>query len=125
MIVNATDDVPGYTGSLANAALTNDARPTLNGTGEAGATITIFDNGNAIGTTTVAQNGSWSFTPGSNLSNSQHVFTARATDSAGNTGAISGDFTLTIDAQAPTVPTITSVIDDNNLPNVSVLPCRN
>ncbi|MDN8552380.1 Ig-like domain-containing protein [Citrobacter werkmanii] len=122
VIVNATDDVPGYTGSLANAALTNDARPTLNGTGEAGATITIFDNGNAIGTTTVAQNGSWSFTPGSNLSNSQHVFTARATDSAGNTGAISGDFTLTIDAQAPTVPTITSVIDDNNLPNVSVLP---
>lgn len=121
-IVNAVDDVPGYTGSLANNALTNDPRPTLNGTGEAGATITVFDNNNPIGTTTVDQNGSWSFTPGNPLSNDQHVFTASATDSAGNTGAVSGSFTLTVDAQAPNVPAMTSVIDDNNQPNVSVLP---
>ncbi|POT56297.1 Ig-like domain repeat protein [Citrobacter amalonaticus] len=121
-ITSATDDVPGLTGTLANGALTNDRQPTLNGTGEAGATITLFDNGNQLGTTTVDQNGNWSFTPGSNLSSSQHVFTATATDSAGNTGAVSGNFTLTIDAIAPNVPLITSVIDDNNLPNVSVLP---
>lgn len=122
VITSATDDVPGMTGTLDNGALTNDSRPTLNGTGEAGATIRILDNGVEIGSATVDQSGNWRFTPNAPLENIAHIFTAVATDPAGNSGQPSDGFTLNIDAQAPDVPVITSVIDDNNQPTVPVLP---
>ncbi len=51
-----------------------------------------------------------------------HIFTAVATDPAKRSGQPSDGFTLNIDAQAPDVPVITSVIDDNNQPTVPVLP---
>ncbi|MDI5753639.1 sodium ion-translocating decarboxylase subunit beta, partial [Salmonella enterica subsp. enterica serovar Montevideo] len=38
---------------------TDDRQPILNGTGEPGATITIFDNGTPLGTAQVGENGSW------------------------------------------------------------------
>lgn len=110
------------TGTLDNGALTNDSRPTLNGTGEAGATIRILDNGVEIGSATVDQSGNWRFTPNAPLESIAHIFTAVATDPAGNSGQPSDGFTLNIDAQAPDVPVITSVIDDNNQPTVPVLP---
>ncbi|MEM0570017.1 BapA/Bap/LapF family large adhesin [Salmonella enterica] len=122
VITSATDDVPGMTGTLDNGALTNDSRPTLNGTGEAGATIRILDNGVEIGSATVDQSGNWRFTPNAPLESNTHLFTAVATDPAGNSGQPSNGFTLNIDAQAPDVPVITSVIDDNNHPTVPVLP---
>lgn len=122
VITSATDDVPGMTGTLDNGALTNDSRPTLNGTGEAGATIRILDNGVETGSATVDQSGNWRFTPNTPLESNAHIFTAVATDPAGNSGQLSDGFTLNIDAQAPDVPVITSVIDDNNQPTVPVLP---
>ncbi|EEJ5120797.1 BapA prefix-like domain-containing protein [Salmonella enterica] len=122
VITSATDDVPGMTGTLDNGALTNDSRPTLNGTGEAGATIRILDNGVEIGSATVDQSGNWRFTPNAPLESNTHLFTAVATDPAGNSGQPSDGFTLNIDAQAPDVPIITSVIADNNQPTVPVLP---
>ncbi|EEB7360543.1 BapA prefix-like domain-containing protein [Salmonella enterica subsp. enterica serovar Typhi] len=122
VITSTTDDVPGMTGTLDNGALTNDSRPTLNGTGEAGATIRILDNGVEIGSATVDQSGNWRFTPNTPLESNAHIFTAVATDPAGNSGQLSDGFTLNIDAQAPDVPVITSVIDDNNQPTVPVLP---
>lgn len=122
VITSATDDVPGMTGTLDNGALTNDSRPTLNGTGEAGATIRILDNGVEIGSATVDQSGNWRFTPNAPLESIAHIFTAVATDPAGNSGQPSDGFTLNIDALAPDVPVITSVIDDNNQPTVPVLP---
>ncbi|HAD4347453.1 TPA_asm: BapA prefix-like domain-containing protein [Salmonella enterica subsp. enterica serovar Typhi str. CT18] len=122
VITSATDDVPGMTGTLDNGALTNDSRPTLNGTGEAGATIRILDNGVEIGSATVDQSGNWRFTPNTPLESNAHIFTAVATDPADNSGQLSDGFTLNIDAQAPDVPVITSVIDDNNQPTVPVLP---
>lgn len=122
VITSATDDVPGMTGTLDNGALTNDSRPTLNGTGEAGAIIRILDNGVEIGSATVDQSGNWRFTPNTPLESNAHIFTAVATDPAGNSGQLSDGFTLNIDAQAPDVPVITSVIDDNNQPTVPVLP---
>ncbi len=110
------------TGTLDNGALTNDSRPTLNGTGEAGATIRILDNGVEIGSATVDQSGNWRFTPNAPLESNAHIFTAVATDPAGNSGQPSDGFTLNIDALVPDVPVITSVIDDNNQPTVPVLP---
>ncbi|HCT5209595.1 TPA: BapA prefix-like domain-containing protein [Enterobacter hormaechei] len=88
-IVSITDDVAPGTGTLGSGSSTNDPRPQLTGTAEAGSTVTIYDNGIAIGTAVVGSNGSWSFTPSVNLSEGSHQLTVRATDVAGNTGPAS------------------------------------
>ncbi|MEG2223022.1 MAG: Ig-like domain-containing protein [Citrobacter sp.] len=114
LITSVIDDQPGNT-SLANGQLTNDAQPTLNGKGEAGATITIKDKGVAIGTAQVDESGNWTFTPENALGQGQHVFTATATDLAGNTGGASSSFTLELDSIAPVAPVI-SMVQDNTAP---------
>ncbi|POP41210.1 hypothetical protein CHU33_23865 [Superficieibacter electus] len=102
-IVSITDDIAPVTGVIGNGSATNDARPTLSGTGEAGATLRILDNGAQIGTTTVAANGSWSFTPAT-LAQGSHNLTVTATDAAGNTGAASAVYTIVVDTVAPAAP---------------------
>lgn len=114
IITSVIDDQPGNT-SLTNGQLTNDAQPTLNGKGEAGATISIKDKGVEIGTARVDESGNWTFTPENALGQGQHVFTATATDQAGNTGGASTTFTLELDSVAPLAPVI-SVVQDNTAP---------
>lgn len=114
IITSVIDDQPGNT-SLTNGQLTNDAQPTLNGKGEAGATITIKDKGVEIGTARVDESGNWTFTPENALGQGQHVFTATATDQAGNTGGASSAFTLELDSVAPLAPVIGNV-QDNTAP---------
>ncbi|WP_420026111.1 Ig-like domain-containing protein [Enterobacter hormaechei] len=111
-ITGMTDDVAPNTGVLGSGSTTNDPRPQLTGTAEAGSTVTIYDNGIAIGTAVVGSNGSWSFTPSVNLSEGSHQLTVRATDIAGNTGPASPAFTVTVDVTTPPVPTGFIVNDD-------------
>ncbi|WP_375195977.1 Ig-like domain-containing protein [Sphingobium sp.] len=114
-ISGASDDVGPVQGALANGGLTDDARPALSGTAEAGATVTIYDNGAAIGTAQVDGTGAWSFTPGAPLGNGAHALTAIATDAAGNSGPASSAFNLTVDTTAPLAPSILTVTDDVGL----------
>ncbi|KFC95538.1 Ig-like domain-containing protein, partial [Leminorella grimontii] len=103
VITSIVDGVSPVTGTVANAQSTNDSRPTLNGTGEAGATITIYDGNAAIGSTTVAADGSWSFRPNGPLPEGSHTFTVTATDPAGNTGVASSAVTIVVDTVLPTI----------------------
>ena len=57
----------------------------LTGTAEANALVTLYDGASNIGATSANSGGTWNFTTAS-LSNSTHVFTATATDAAGNVG---------------------------------------
>ncbi|MEL4871182.1 BapA/Bap/LapF family large adhesin [Pantoea agglomerans] len=111
-IGSAIDDIAPQTGAIANGGSTNDQRPQLTGTAEPGSTVTIYDGGIAIGTAVVASNGTWTFTPSVDLSESTHQITVRATDAAGNTGPASPVFTLTIDLTPPTTPTAILLTDD-------------
>ncbi|MGC6094786.1 BapA/Bap/LapF family large adhesin [Citrobacter portucalensis] len=111
-ITSIIDDVAPGTGSLDKGQITNDSRPTLNGTGEPGATITLYDNGIAYATTTVNSNGFWSFTPTAPLGEGDHLFTARATDAAGNQGDPSSDFRIIVDTLVPNAPSIVTVTDN-------------
>lgn len=111
-ITSIIDDIAPGTGSLDKGQITNDSRPTFNGTGEAGATITLYDNGIAYATTTVNSNGFWSFTPTAPLGEGDHIFTARATDAAGNQGDPSGDFQIIVDTLVPNAPSIVTVTDN-------------
>ncbi|WP_313020414.1 Ig-like domain-containing protein, partial [Atlantibacter hermannii] len=61
--------------TLADGASTKDNTPTLSGEAEAGSTVVIYDNGEAIGTVTADENGNWSFTPETALDDGEHAFT--------------------------------------------------
>ena len=112
-IGDITDNVGSILGSVSNGGFTDDTTPTLSGTGaEANATITVYRNGTAIGTTTADGAGAWSFTPASALGAGPHSFTVSATDAAGNASAQSAAYVVTIDVSAPAVPVIGSVIDN-------------
>ncbi|MEW5562731.1 Ig-like domain-containing protein [Enterobacter asburiae] len=113
VIGSILDDVGAIQGSLNNGDSTDDTRPTLNGTAEAGSVVTIYDNGQKIGETTADGQGNWSFTPESDLSEGEHSLTATATDAAGNTSAPSETWIVEIvDTTAPDAPVIGGVFDD-------------
>lgn len=78
------DNVGTVQDAIAGGASTDDATPTLSGTAESGATVTINDNGAYLGTTTAGKDGTWSFTSPANLADGRHSFTTVVTDAAGN-----------------------------------------
>ncbi|WP_287034789.1 beta strand repeat-containing protein, partial [Methylobacterium sp. CG09_land_8_20_14_0_10_71_15] len=108
-------DAPAITGftpdtGTAGDGITASRSPTLSGTAEAGATVTVLDAGVRLGETVASADGRWSFTPGT-LADGAHSLTATATDAAGNTGAASAALALTIDSIAPAVPRIALASD--------------
>ena len=104
LLVSVVDDIAGgvFNAALSNGQLTNDARPTLNGTAEAGSTVSIYDGSTLLGTALVQSNNSWSFTPTTPLANGSHTFTVTATDAAGNTSGATAGFSVVVDTTAPT-----------------------
>ena len=92
--------------------VTNDKTLTLSGTAEAGNTVEVFRDGVSIGTTVAGVGGDWSLADANLLADGTYQFTARATDAAGNQGAASAAFQVTIDTTAPGAPTFGSVTDN-------------
>ena len=81
---------------------TSDNMPTLIGTGEADATVTVYNNLTiVIGTTEVQAGNTWRFTPEVALANGNYSFTARQRDPAGNRSTASPRFRITIQATTP------------------------
>ncbi|WP_037077053.1 Ig-like domain-containing protein, partial [Rhizobium mesoamericanum] len=112
-IAGATDDVAPVIGPVANGGITNDATPSLRGTGEPGSLVTIYDNGAEIGTARVNTDGTWSFTPAAPLAEGAHSITSTVTDAAGNVSAPSAPFGFTVDVTSPSAaPTIGGLTDD-------------
>ena len=89
-------------GTSSTDNLTNVATPTFTGTAEAGSTVTIYSDGVAVGSG-VAIGGVYA-TATSVLGDGAHSITAKATDTAGNTGAASAALAVTIDTTAPATP---------------------
>jgi len=86
----------------------NDSTPTVSGTGEPGATVTVQDeDGNALCTATVQSNGSWSCTPPNNkaLDDGPHTLTVTQTDPAGNTSPKT-EVPIVVDTTPPAKPAI-------------------
>jgi hypothetical protein len=115
VINDIIDDIGDVQGSIPNGGHTDDNRPTLTGTGEAGARIEIFANGEKIGETTVNADGSWAFTPADALADGEYVFTTVAIDAAGNVGLPSDPHSIIVDTVAPDKGVIGDVIDDEGL----------
>lgn len=125
VIIDSAVAVPAVTTSGALAAT-----PMLSGTGEAGATVDIFDTAaitqqNAsgkIGSALVNSGGNWSFQASGIISGS-HTITTQQTDVAGNKSATSSGYTFTVDATAMGVPVLDAASDSgtkgDNITNVT------
>ncbi|WP_059182544.1 Ig-like domain-containing protein [Pseudomonas sp. URMO17WK12:I11] len=93
--------------------------PTLSGSGTAGETIVIRDNGTEIGSVVVQPDGTWSFTP--ELGEGEHRLTAEVADAAGNVSA-SDPQVVVIDTIAPlSVVTLSSVSKDSGFGNADLV----
>ncbi len=89
-------------GTSATDRLTNVTTPTLTGTAEPGATVTLYNSTTAVGSAT-ATSGSYSVTSTA-LNTGAKTLTVKATDVAGNVGAASASTVVTIDVTAPSKP---------------------
>jgi len=102
---------PSSDSGVLGDGITNDTTPTISGTGEVNATISVVINGETL-TTTVDSSGNWSVTPTTPLGDGSYTAVVTETDTTGNTTTT--NVPVTIDATAP-VPTITidSITSDN------------
>ncbi|MBV9252327.1 MAG: DUF4082 domain-containing protein [Acetobacteraceae bacterium] len=83
------------TGISASDGITSD--PTITGTGDPNATVTVSEGNIILGTTTADAQGHWTFTP-AGLAQGAHTLTATETNAAGLTG--SAQVSLTLDTTA-------------------------
>ncbi|HHU4045151.1 TPA: BapA/Bap/LapF family large adhesin [Enterobacter cloacae] len=111
-ILTASDNVGSVQTPLSSGQSTDDTTPTLSGTAAANATITVYQDGQQVGTAQADGSGAWSFTPSTALANGSHTWSVTATDAAGNVSPASPDFTLVVDTTAPNAPVISQAVDD-------------
>ncbi|HEC5281374.1 TPA: Biofilm associated protein A, partial [Enterobacter cloacae] len=107
------DNTGEIRGEIKDGDKTDETRPQLSGTGDAGNTITIYDNGNKIGETTVDSNGNWSWTPDAPLGEGSHSITTKETDQSGKVGDASPGFTVIVDTTPPDAPAKAPTATDN------------
>ncbi len=106
------DNTGLLTGPLQNNDRTDEAKPLFSGQGEAGNTITIKEGSTVIGSATVDENGRWTFTPTTPLSDGEHTFTVEQSDKAGNTSRVTTTPTIIVDTTPPDAAIIDNVAKD-------------
>ncbi|MBA5249579.1 MAG: hypothetical protein FE834_08670, partial [Gammaproteobacteria bacterium] len=120
-ITRIEDDVDPITGNIANNGKTNDTTPTvqvnLTGTGaDAGSTVELYDDTTKIGTATLTArhitNNSVDIVTDLLTNGKTYDIKAKVIDKAGNVGAWSDTYEITIDTEAPTKPDIVRIIDN-------------
>ncbi|HYG83253.1 MAG TPA: Ig-like domain-containing protein [Verrucomicrobiae bacterium] len=99
---NTPPNPPVITGP-ADWTVTNDNTPTVNGTGENGATVTVTDELNNVVCTAVMSGGNWTCTPTTPLADGPHTFKATQEDATGNVSVESNWVNITIDTVAPSI----------------------
>lgn len=103
-ITSVVDDVGAVTGHLQRNDVTDDARPTINGTAQAGTTVSVYIDGVLAGSTLVAANGEWSFTPAADLVDGLRNITAEASSAVGNVSDMTGLYPIIVDTTPPVQP---------------------
>ncbi|CAM4387890.1 hypothetical protein F901_00164 [Acinetobacter dispersus] len=121
LLQKVTDDVGAVKGIIAAGSDTDDSKPKLEGMGEAKAVLTIYDNGQPIGTVTVGDNGNWSFEITKDLALGLHKITLTQTDAAGNMSEVSSAFSFNVVAPAAKA-SLADTIDLNALQTHPVEP---
>ena len=103
------------TGVSAVDGITSDNTLVLSGTAEANASVEVFLDAVSLGTVTANGAGAWSFDhTGTTLADAAYVVTAQATDTAGNVGALSAGFNVTVDTAGPAA-SVTAITTDTGV----------
>lgn len=118
------DDTGAVQGWIKDGA-TDDTQPTLIGSGTPDTLAKLYDNGIELGTTPVLSDGTWAFTPPTELAAGDHVFTTSGSRLDGGAVIVSNfpPTRISIGPDAPVLPppkidmsdsppVITSVVDD-------------
>ncbi|WP_186466149.1 DUF4347 domain-containing protein [Azospirillum brasilense] len=91
-------------GASATDRLTNVTRPTLSGTAEPNATVTVLVDGKAVGTTVADENGFWVHRLQTALTDGTHNVTTTATNRFGIVSDPSDALVVVIDTAVPVTP---------------------
>jgi hypothetical protein len=94
----------GSDSGAAGDGITKVAKPTIEGSAEAFAQVTLYDGAVVLGTASADGAGVWEFTPGTGLPDGVHTISARQVDGAGNQSDAGAAFSLTVDTVAPAAP---------------------
>ncbi|WP_171068470.1 beta strand repeat-containing protein, partial [Acinetobacter gerneri] len=118
-IISYTDNVAPQEGEFASGSVTNDTSPSLNiivtGSLAIGEVVAVYRDGVKIGYADLIGGDQYQFTDSALKDGRSYDYTTRVEDAAGNLGAQSDVFTLTVDLTAPSsnlVIEITSITDD-------------
>ena len=109
--LQAIDQVGDQQGPMVGG-VTDDAAPEIKGRAEPNGTVTIYDNGQKLGTVKVGANGEWSFKPSSVLVDGNHSITATVVDKAGNVSAPSDALAFNVNTEGVEL-VIHRVLDDH------------
>ncbi len=109
----------GNAGTLPSAPA-NDNTPTLHGTGEPFATVTVLNGSVVVCTVVVEVNGDWSCTPTPQVDGT-HTFSARQTDRAGHASALSSASAPWYLDTAAETGTIDNPLNDTTVERVSTV----
>jgi hypothetical protein len=93
--------------------LTDDARPTISGTGVPGDTVYIFQNGSGCGDTKVDATGHWTLRLPNAMSDGLHVMTATQFVSSSSQSPASNSWTITVNTSTPAKPPVPVLTDDS------------
>ncbi|QTD31476.1 Ig-like domain-containing protein [Pseudomonas fluorescens] len=107
-ILGVTDNVGDNAGENISpiTGVTDDLRPTIHGSAEPGSTVYVYADGVLIGSGVAdAVTGLWSVDPILDLPQGVNNITAKSVNSAGNEGAETGAYPITVDNVAPGVAT--------------------
>ncbi len=99
-------DAPNITTPAPNTVTTSN-NPPISGTAEPGSVVSVYLNGNLVGTTVANAQGMWTFNNPTALADGIYEVSATATDAGGNTGMRAMGPRFTVDGTAPVAPTIT------------------
>jgi hypothetical protein len=107
IVIDTKAPATPYTPVLVDAVVDGvvpNGKPTVTGRVDPNTTVTIYENGVAVGTTKADSAGKWTYTFETPLSNAAHAVTVTATDDAGNVSVFSPALNFIIDAHTPDVP---------------------
>lgn len=104
----AISSVTPDTGASSTDRVTSTSDPNLLGRAEANSTVSVYQNGQIVGTCAGDSKGTWQY-PSSSLADGAYKFTTIATDLAGINRPASAPFKMTVDTHRPDSPRISGV----------------
>ncbi|SDH13643.1 MULTISPECIES: Ig-like domain-containing protein [unclassified Duganella] len=108
LVLDASSD-----SGLSNSDLvTKVNKPTITGTAEVNALVTLYDGSTVLGTALADANGAWSITSSVALANGARLLTAKAADVAGNLSTAT--LTVTVDTTPPATPAVPDLVAEHD-----------